>query len=328
MISMTLPSRRQILATGTLLLPLLPQAGRAQDYPTRAITVVVGYPPSGISDTATRLISRRMEQELGQTLVVENRSGAATAVASTYVTQSKPDGYTLLMGATTLAINPTLQPSLGPQDPQKDLVPIAMGYQSAFVLHVHRDLPVKTVAELIAYAKARPGQMNFGSSGNGSVNHLALERFASAAGITVQHVPYRGGAPALIDLRTNRIQGMFSAVLEALPVVQEGATRALGVSSLERAALLPAVPTVAETVPGFQAVYWQALFAPVGTPVPVVQRLEAAMRATTEDPTLRARLAEQGVTLQTGDAAFLRDFLAQETKSWGEVIRAANIKMD
>lgn len=323
---MTPPSRRQLLAAGPLL--LLPGLGQAQDYPARAITLVVGYPPAGISDTATRLIARRMEQALGQSLVVENRSGAATAIASAYVTQSRPDGYTLLMGATTLAINPTLQPSLAPQDPQTALLPVGMGYQSAFLLHVHRDLPVTSVAELIAYAKARPGQLNFGSSGNGSVNHLALERFAHAAGIRLQHVPYRGGAPALLDLRSNRIQGMFSAVLEALPAVQEGATRALGVSALERVALLPAVPTVAETLPGFQAVYWQALFAPAGTPAPVVRRLEAALREATEDSDLRARLAEQGVTLQTGDAAFLRDFLAEETRSWGAVIRAANIRME
>ncbi|MXP64279.1 tripartite tricarboxylate transporter substrate binding protein [Roseomonas sp. M0104] len=325
---MPLPSRRQILAASTLLLTAAPQTGRAEDYPSRAVTVVVGYPPGGISDTATRLIAQRMERELGHPVVVENRSGAATAIASTYVVQSAPDGYTLLMGATTLAINPTLQPNLEPKDPQKALAPVGMGYQSAFVLHVHRDLPVHSVAELIAYAKANPGKLNFGSSGNGAVNHLALARFNNATGTDLQHVPYRGGAPALIDLRTGRIQGMFSAVLEALPAIREGVTRALGVSSAERVALLPEVPAVAETVPGFEAVYWQALFAPAGTPQPVLDRLGAALRTATEDPDLRARLAEQGVTLQSGDAAFLRGFLARETESWGKVIQAAHIRME
>ncbi|HWX48580.1 MAG TPA: tripartite tricarboxylate transporter substrate binding protein [Roseomonas sp.] len=325
---MPLSSRRQILAASTLLLTAAPRPGRAEDYPSHTITMVVGYPPGGISDTTTRLIAQRMEQELGQPMVVENRAGAATALASTYVTQAKPDGYTLLMGATTLAINPTLQPNLEPRDPQKALAPVGMGYQSAFVLHVHRDLPVRSVAELIAYAKENPGKLNFGSSGNGAVNHLALARFNNAAGTDLQHVPYRGGAPALIDLRTGRIQGMFSAVLEALPAVREGATRALGVSSAERVALLPEVPTVAETVPGFEAVYWQALFAPAGTPQPILKRLEAALHMATEDGALRARLAEQGVTLQSGDAEFLRHFLAQETESWGAVIRAAHIRME
>ncbi|MDJ0390576.1 tripartite tricarboxylate transporter substrate binding protein [Roseomonas sp. E05] len=325
---MTLPSRRQILAASTLLLAAAPRPGRAEEYPSHALTIVVGYPPGGISDTATRLIARRMEQELGQPVVVENRAGAATALASTYVAQADPNGYTLLMGATTLAINPTLQPKLGPQDPQKALAPVGMGYQSAFVLHVHRDLPVRSVAELIAYAKERPGKLNFGSSGNGAVNHLALARFNNATGTELQHVPYRGGAPALIDLRTGRIQGMFSAVLEALPAVQEGATRALGVSSAERVALLPEVPAVAETVPGFEAVYWQALFAPAGTPGPILKRLEAALRVATDDPDLRARLAGQGVSLQSGDAEFLRGFLARETESWGRVIRSAGISME
>jgi tripartite-type tricarboxylate transporter receptor subunit TctC len=324
---MPLPSRRQLLAASPLLLIAAPRTSRAEPYPSRPMTLVVGYPPGGISDTGTRLIARRMEQELGQPIVVENRPGAATAIASNFVAQSAADGYTLLMGATTLAINPTLQPELEPKDPQKVLAPVGMGYQSAFVLHVHRDLPVRSVAELIAHAKANPGKLNFGSSGNGAVNHLALARFNNATGTDLQHVPYRGGAPGLLDLRAGRIQGMFSAVLEALPAVQEGATRALGVSSAERVALLPEVPAVAETVPGFEAVYWQALFAPAGTPQPILQRLEAALQAATDDPVLRARLAEQGVTVQSGNAAVLRAFLARETESWGKVIRAARISL-
>ncbi|MFC3127445.1 Bug family tripartite tricarboxylate transporter substrate binding protein [Pseudoroseomonas globiformis] len=321
-------SRRRMLAAGTLLLAGGSHLARAETFPSRAITIVMGYPPGGVSDTATRLIAQRLERELGQPLVVENKAGAATALASNHVVQSRADGYTLLMGATTLAINPTLQPDLGPRDPQKELAPIGMGYQSAFVLHVHRDLPVRSVAELIAYAKAHPGRLNFGSSGTGAVNHLALARFGHVAGIGLQHVPYRGGAPALLDLQAGRIQGMFSAVLEALPLVREGASRALGVTSAERAALLPEVPTIGETLPGFEAVYWQALFAPAGTPEPVLRRLEAALQKATDDPALRSRLAEQAVSLQSGDAAFLRGFLARETESWREVIRGANIRVE
>jgi tripartite-type tricarboxylate transporter receptor subunit TctC len=325
---MLIASRRQVLAVAGSVLATGSQQAWAQAYPSRPITMVVGYPPGGISDVSTRAIARRMEQELGPPVVVENRPGAATAVASAYVTQARPDGYTVLMGASTLAINPALQPNLEPRDPQKELAPVGMGYRSAFVLHVHRDLPVRSVSELIAYARANPGKLNFGSSGNGAVNHLALERFRRTAEVAIEHIPYRGGAPALIDLRAGRVQGMFSAVLEALPAVHEGATRALAVTSLNRLSVLPDVVPVAETLPGFEAVYWQALFAPAGTPAPIIARLGAALRAATDDRALQAQLADSGVVLQTGDADYLRRFLASETESWGRLIREADIRVE
>jgi tripartite-type tricarboxylate transporter receptor subunit TctC len=274
----------------------------------------------------TRLIAQRMSRELGQPIVVENRTGGATAVASTAVVQARPDGYTTLMGASSLAINPTLQPNLTPREPMRELVPIGMGYRSAFVLHVHPDIPARSTAEFIAHAKANPGRINFGSSGTGAVNHLCLELFRSRAGIDVAHIPYRGGAPALVDLRAGRIGAMFQAALEAIPTIREGATRALAVSSAARLPLLPEVPPVAETLPGFDAVFWQGLFAPVGTPEPILARLGAALRATTEDPEVRARMAEQGVAAETGDAAALRRTLAEDTEMWGRLIREGNIR--
>jgi tripartite-type tricarboxylate transporter receptor subunit TctC len=232
------------------------------------------------------------------------------------------------MGASSLAINPALQPNLTPRDPRAELVPVGFAYRSAFVLHVHPSLPVRTVAELVAWAKANPGRLNFGSSGTGAVNHLALELLRSRASIEVTHVPYRGGVPALIDLRQNRIQAMFQAALEAIPAIREGATRAIAVSGTERLALLPEVPPVADRLPGFDAVFWQGLFAPVGTPAPVIARLSAALRAATDDPALRARMAEQGVAIETGDAEYLRRVLAEETETWGRLIREAGIRAE
>lgn len=295
-------------------------------WPTRPITLVTGFAPGGLTDVMTRLIANRMSRELGQPIVVENRAGGATSIASTAVARATPDGYTLLMGASSLAINPALQPNLTPREPLRELVPIGMGYRSAFVLHVHPSLPVRNVAEFIAYAKANPGRISFGSSGTGAVNHLCLELFRLRAGIEVVHVPYRGGAPALIDLRAGRIQAMFAAALEAIPAIREGATRALAVSSATRLPLLPDAPAVADALPGFDAVFWQGLFAPLGTPEPVIARLAAALRATTEDPEVRARMAEQGVAAETGDAAALRRVLVEDTETWGRLIRETGIQ--
>jgi tripartite-type tricarboxylate transporter receptor subunit TctC len=276
----------------------------------------------------TRLIANRMSRELGHPMVVENRAGGATAIASTAVARAAPDGYTVLMGASSLAINPALQPNLTPREPMRELVPVGMAYRSAFVLHVHPGVPARSVEEFIAHAKANPGRISFGSSGTGAVNHLCLELFRIRAGIEVVHVPYRGGAPALIDLRAGRIQAMFAAALEAIPAIREGTTRALAISSAARLSQLPEVPPVAETLPGFDAVFWQGLFAPVGTPAPVLARLSAALRAATEDPEVRARMAEQGVAAETGDGAALRRVLADDTEMWGRLIREAGIKPD
>jgi tripartite-type tricarboxylate transporter receptor subunit TctC len=312
-------------ATGLLL--LAPAIARAQEaWPSRPVTIVTGYAPGGLTDVMTRLIAERMSREIGQPIVVDNRPGGATAVASTAVAQARPDGYTLLMGASSLAINPTLQPNLTPREPLRELVPVGMGYRSAFVLHVHPDVPARTTSEFIAHARERPGRMNFGSSGTGAVNHLCLELFRTRAGIEVVHVPYRGGAPALIDLQAGRIQAMFQAALEAIPAIRDGRTRALAVSSAQRLPLLPDVPPVAEVLPGFDAVFWQGLFAPAGTPEPVLARLGAALRATTEDGQIRARMAEQGVAAEIGDAAALRRTLVEDTEMWGRLIREANIR--
>nr|WP_246522861.1 tripartite tricarboxylate transporter substrate-binding protein [Neoroseomonas eburnea] len=308
-------------------LPALARGAAAQDtWPNRAVTVLLGYPPGGVTDFGARAVCERMGRTLGQSLVVENRPGAATAVANSAAAQARPDGYTLLMGTSTLAINPALQPNLTPKDPRSELTPIGTVFRTAFVLHVHPSLPVRSTAELIAYAKANPGKLNFGSSGTGAVNHLCFELFRARAGIDAVHVPYRGGAAALIDLRTNRIQAMFSAAQEALPALREGATRGLAVSSKDRMTVLPELPPVAAALPDFDGVFWQGLFGPAGLPAAIVARAGAALRDATTDPVLVARMAEQGVALTPGDAEALRRMLAEETEMWGRLIREQNIR--
>ena len=302
--------------------PALAQEG----YPSRAISVVSGYAPGGVTDIVSRAVAARMGQELGVAMVVENRVGAATAVGNTHVASARPDGHTLLMGTSTLAINPALQPNLTPREPMRELAPVGMVFRSPFVLHVHPSVPVTDMAGFIAYARANPGRMNIGSSGTGAVNHLSQALLVARTGVELVHVPFRGGAPGLIELRAGRIQGMFNAVQEAQPAVREGATRALGITSLTRAPTLPDVPPIADTVPGYEAVFWQGMFAPAGTPATIIARLEAVLAIATADAALVARMAEQGVEMVSGGADILRALLARETTGWGELIRGANIR--
>lgn len=318
-------NRRALIAAPLLL--AAPRALHAQDaYPSRAISVLTGYAPGGVTDATSRVVAQRMERELGQTLVVENKPGGATALASTQVAQARPDGYTLLMGTSSLAINPALQPSLTPRDPMRELAAVGMVFTSPFVLHLHPSVPARTVAEFIAYCRANPGRVNMGSSGTGAVNHLCLEMFKQQARLDITHVPYRGGAPALVDLQAGRIQGMFSAVLEAMPSVRDNRTRGIGVSSLQRVAVLPELPPVADALPGFDGVFWQGLFAPAGTPDAVMAKLTPALAAATSDQAVIARMAEQGVTMVTGGPDALRAILAQDSERWGRVIRDGNIR--
>ncbi|MCG7361434.1 tripartite tricarboxylate transporter substrate binding protein [Roseomonas sp. ACRSG] len=326
---------RRMVLTGSMGLPALllaPGAARAQDasgaWPARAVTIVEGYPPGGVTDLASRAVAERMTRELAVPVVIENRPGAATSVAATAVARARPDGYTLVMGTTTLAINQTLQPNLTPKDPGRELDPIGMVFQTPFILHVHPSLPVNTTAELIDYAKANPGKVSFASPGTGAVSHLCLELFKARTGIDIVHVPYRGGAPAALDLRQGRVHAMFQAPQEAAPTLREGATRGLSVTAPQRLADYPDLPPIGETLPGFEVFFWQGLFAPAGTPGPVIARAAAALRAATEDPTIRARLAEQGVQLVSGDAEVLRRTLAADTARWGSVIREANIRLE
>ncbi len=317
-------SRRALLAAAVA----APTVARAQAWPTRAVTVVVPYAPGGGADSVTRAVAPLLERGLGQAVVVENRAGAGSAVGSTHVAQSRPDGYTLLMGATPLAINPALQPNLTPKDPMRELVPIGPVYRNPFVLHVHPGLPATTLAEFLDYAKANPGRINYGSAGVGTLNHLAVELLAYRAGARMEHVPYRGTGPALLDLRAGRLQAMFTSLLEGAPLLQENASRPLAVSSPNRLPQLPQVPPVAETLPGFDVTFWQGLFAPAGTPAPIVARLAEVLAAATADAALRARFAEQGTEILGGGPPALARMLAEDTEVWARVARETNLRIE
>ncbi|SHJ28953.1 Tripartite-type tricarboxylate transporter, receptor component TctC [Roseomonas rosea] len=319
--------RRTLLGTA-LAVPALAARAQGTNWPDRAIALVEGYPPGGVTDLASRAVAEPMSRNLGVPVVVENRPGAATSVAATYGARARPDGYTLVMGTTTLAINQTLQPNLTPKDPARELEPIGMVFRTPFILHVHPSVPAGNTAELIAYCKANPGKVLFGSPGTGSVSHLCLEMFRARAGIDIVHVPYRGGAPAALDLRQGRIHVVFQAIQEAATTLSDGGTKGLAVTANAPLPNYPNLPPVSNTLPGFEVFFWQGLFAPAGTPAPIVTRAAAALRAATDDPALRARMAEQGVELVSGDAAALRAALVGDTKKWGDVIREGNIKLE
>jgi tripartite-type tricarboxylate transporter receptor subunit TctC len=318
--------RRTTLALIPALLAM--QAQAAPRWPDRPITLINPFAPGGSTDLTARAVAELLGQELGVPVVVENRPGGGTSIAATMVAQSKPDGYTLLAGSPSLAINPALQPALTPRDPQHELAPIGTTYKSAYVVVVGSALPVQNLAGLIAAAKAQPGRMNFASSGIGATNHLALELFRSMAGVDITHIPYRGAAPALLDLRSGRLQGMFAGATEIGALVREGVLRPLAVTSLDPVPQFPEVPTVAATLPGFDVTVWQGLFAPAATPPEVLAVLEAALLRVTRGEVLPARLREQGVRVTPGGAGELRRLLAEETAKWSGVIRAAGIRLE
>ncbi|MDB5371156.1 MAG: putative exported protein [Roseomonas sp.] len=319
--------RRTVLA----LLPALlaaPAARAAGRWPDRPITLVNPFAPGGSTDLTARAVAELLGQELGVPVVVENRPGGGTSIAGTMVALAKPDGYTLLAGSPSLAINPALQPTLTPRDPQRELAPVGTTYKSAYVVVVGSALPIHSLAELIAAAKAQPGAMNFASSGIGATNHLALELFRSMAGVDIAHIPYRGAAPALLELRSGRLQGMFAGATEIGALVREGVLRPLAVTSLEPMPQLPGVPTVAATLPGFDVTSWQGIFAPAATPPEVLAVLEAALLRVTRGEALPSRLREHGVQIVPGGIRELRQLLAEETTKWGAVIRAAGIHLE
>jgi tripartite-type tricarboxylate transporter receptor subunit TctC len=323
--------RRALLLPASLVPPAMAAPASAQPaapYPSRPVTIVVGFPPGGLSDALTRALGQRMGQELGQTVVVDNRPGAGTSVANGFVAQSRPDGYTLLMGSNSLATNPTALPHLPPRDPERELAPVGLAYMSPFLLVVRADFLARNLEEFIAHARANPGRVDFASSGVGAVNHLALELMNRSAGIALEHIPYRGGAPALLDLRAGRVAAFFATLNDAGAQLQDGSLRALATTSARRLDQLPEVPAIAEVLPGYEAVFWQGLFAPAGTPEPILRRLSGALRAATGDPALRASLGARGVELLQGGPEALRDYLRREIETWRRVIREANIRLE
>ena len=321
--------RRQILrlAAGIAALPAMSRIASAQGYPTRPVQLLVGFAPAGGADVMARLLQPVLSEQLGQQIVVENRPGAGTNIATEAVLNAAPDGYTLLTASLANAGNATLYDNLK-FNFLRDSTPIAGIALDPFMLQVTPSLPVKTVAELIAYAKANPGKINYGSGGIGSGNHLTGEMLKAMTGINIAHVPYRGAGPAMVDLMGGQIQMMFNVMSSSLQYVRAGKLRALGVATKTPQAALPGVPTVAETVPGFEASFWSGIAGPKGLPPEIVDKLNKAVNVALQDPKVTGRLAEWGATPLAGPPADFAKFVADETEKWGKVIRGANIRAE
>jgi tripartite-type tricarboxylate transporter receptor subunit TctC len=319
----------QIIATTAVVLFLAFMPAAAQDYPARTTTIICPYAPGGATDILSRMLGRGLEERLGKSFVTENRPGAGTVLAAHIVAKAQPDGYTLLMGTSTpLAINATLHRNL-PYDPAKDFVPLALIANVPFVLVVTPSLPVKSVADLVKYAKDNPGKLSFGTSGPGSPHHLYMELFKTMTSTEMVHVPYKGSVPALTDVIAGRIPVMFVDLAPALQFIKNGNVRAIGVSSITRVPQLPEVPPVADSVPGFEAVAWQMLVAPNGTSKPIVDKLHTALKNIEAQPQFNEQVAKLGmVPVDTPSIAELQAYVKSEIVRWGEVVEKSGAAMD
>ena len=321
--------RRQFLhlAAGAAVLPAVSGIARAEAYPTRPIRLIIGYTPGGSADLTARLMGQWLSERLGQPLVIENRPGGGTNIATEAVVRAPPDGYTLLLAAPANAINATLYGKLN-FDFLHDIEPVAGIIRFPNVVVVNPSLPVKSIPELIAYAKANPGKLNMASSGNGSTIHMSGELFKMLTGIDMVHVPYRGGAPALTDLIAGQVHVMFDNIPTCAEHVKSGKLRGLAVTSTTRSAVLPDLPTVADFLPGYEASAWYGFVAPKGTPAEIIDRLNKETNAVLADPAVKARFAELGAILLPGSAADFGKLLADETEKWGKVVKFSGAKVD
>ena len=302
---------------------------RADDYPSRAITLVVPYSAGGGNDAMARVVADRMSAALGQQIIIENRGGAGGSIATRAIAKAEPDGYTLGLGGTgTLAINPTLYQNVG-YDPRKDFAPVGLIATGALVVLVHPSVPATTIPELIALAKKDPGKLNFASAGVGSGIHLGAELFAYMAGVKLTHIPYKGTGPALTDLIGGHVALYFSSLPSAVGLIKDGKVRALAVTGPTRSKVLPDLPTVAEdALPGYEAVLHYGIVAPAGTPRPVVDRLNAALRAALAAPEVQARLAAEGAEIMPSSPEEYAADIDREERKWSEIVRRSGAKAD
>jgi tripartite-type tricarboxylate transporter receptor subunit TctC len=321
--------RRQILfwAAGSTALASIAGIARAQSYPARPVRVLVGFVAGGNFDIVARLIGQWLSEQLHQPFIVENRPGAGSNLATEAVVRAPADGYTLLLGGAANAINAALYESLS-FNFIRDLAPVVGVSRFPNVMTVNASFPARTVPEFIAYAKANPGKVNQGSSGNGTTQHLAGALFKTMTGVDFLHVPYRGAPQAITDLLNGQVQVLFEALPASIQHIKSGKLRALAVTTAVRSEALPEVPAVAEFVPGYEASGWNGVCAPRNTPADIVERLNKAINAGLADPKLRARLADLGATPLGGSSADFAKLIAEETEKWRKVIRAGNIKPD
>jgi len=321
---MKLPRRRFLhLAAAAAALPVMSRAACAQAYPTRPVRIIVGFSAGGGIDVIARLMSQWLSERLGQQFVIENRPGAGSNIATETVVRAAADGYTLLMVGAFNAINATLYDKLS-FDFIRDIAPVASVTRGANVMVVHPSVPAKTVAELIAYAKANPRKLNMASPGYGSSPHVSGELFKMMTGVDMLHVPYRSGA--LTDVLGGQAQITFATTVASIEYIRAGKLRALAVTTAARLDALPDIPTVGEFVPGYEASTWYGVGAPKATPAEIIEKLNKEINASLADPKLQARLTDLGGTVIMGSPADFGKFIAEETEKWSRVIRTANIK--
>jgi len=320
-------SRRAVLRliAASAALPAAARMTWAQAYPARPLRIIVPFPAGQASDTVARLVGQSLSQRLGQPFVIENRTGAGGNIGTESVVRAMPDGYTLLLASLSNAVNATLYKKLN-FDFIRDIAPVASIGGGPYLMVVNPSVPAKTVSEFIAYAKTNSGKINMGSSGSGSVSHIFGELFKMLTGVSLVHVPYRGGY--VPDLLSGQVQVVFGTISSCIQYVRSGMLRALAVTSATRSDALPDIPALAEFVPGYEASQWYGIGAPKETPADVVEKLNKAVNAVAADPAIRARLAGLGIDPTPMTSSAFGTFIADETEKWGKVIRAANIQVE
>jgi len=323
---MKLPRRAFLsLAAGAATLPTVSHIARAQSYPLRPVHWIVTAAPGGTADILARLLGSWLSERLGQQFVIENRTGAGGNIGTESVVRAPADGYTIHLTATSDAINATLYDKLS-FSLLRDIAPVASLISGPFVMVVNPSFPAKTVPEFIAYAKANPGKINFGSGGTGFATHIAGEMFKMMTGVNMVHVPYRGQAPAMTDLLGGQVQVMFDPVVSSIGHIRAGALRPLAVTTSTRSEVLPDVPTVGDFVPGYEASIWFGVGMPKNTPAEIIDKLNKEINAGLTDLKIKTRLADLGATPMPMTPAEYGKFIAEEVEKWGKVIRAANVK--
>ena len=313
------------LLLGVVLVPM----AQAQTYPARPVRVIVGFAPGGGTDILARALSQQLTESMGQSFQVDNRTGAGGMIAAELGARATPDGYTLLVGSlAAFAINPNLMSKIA-YDPIKSFAPVGMFATLSYAVDVHPSLPVRSIKELIALARSKPGQMNFGTAGQGSSTQPAIEQFNLAANVKMTHVPYKGNTPAMTALMSGEVGMVFDPVLSSLPLAKSGRVRVLVVTTAKRSALLPDIPTVDEAgLKGYSAGNWFGIFAPAGTPPAVVERLNSAINAAMTSPQMKDRLLSQGADPLSGTPQQLADLVRSELDKYGKIIKAAGIKVE
>jgi tripartite-type tricarboxylate transporter receptor subunit TctC len=325
------PTRRRVLlgsaaAAAAPLLGLRSRASAQADYPNRPVRVIVPYPPGGGADTVSRILFLKLGEAYGQQFVIDNRGGAGGTIGAAAAAKADRDGYTILYDATAFSVNPSLYPRL-PYDTVKDFEPVFLASLVPNILVVHPSVEAKTVPDVVALAKASSGGLDWASSGNGTVQHLSLELFKQRTGVILNHIPYRGGGPALNDLIGGQVKFFFANGASVIGHVQGGKLKAIAHTGRGRLGTLPDLPAVAETFPGFEAYEWNGVFALTGTPPAIVQKLNAGLNATLRQPDVIARLKSLNVDFKENTPDEFRTFIAAEMEKWGRVVREANIKL-